>query len=208
MIDRLIDWILQDLAPIFKPIWDSVVLWRVFSLVLVLAIAVVYWKRERIASLVLSSQDALDHDRKVLADLEGLLPQESLESFLDSLIGDNSYRASARRKVQEFTDSMSLERNQFMNRRLNEAASNLHSTLFALIEFLAYHFFTHPKVQAPGEDFRYCLYPEHNIDRGGSGTEEESDFYEKHRTQLVELGRKTEANYKEWRKVARECLSI
>lgn len=109
-------------------------------------------------------------DREISADRSMLssapVPIDSVRSYLDWLINDHSFKSSLDTAFYNSYTYFQKSENKFRQHALAQAyeayalpAKNLHT-------FCANNFFVFPDTPPPDGDYRYCLAPSLNIDRG------------------------------------------
>jgi len=146
------------------------------------------------------------HDLDVFRRSDAILDEDILLPGFSTLIGDHSYRESFRNPVAEFCDFFIKAQNQYLDSNLASLSSDATTALRRLVSFIAKHFFIYPKHNQDFENIRYCLYPELNVDRAGSGDPDEMDKYDNYGDQLEQVVRNAEVAYRSYRKAIKEKL--
>lgn len=102
---------------------------------------------------------------KLTITTKGLHIQE-LNEYFDQLLADHSYYSSKDtifyNSYNDFTDCLLQDKTKKLYSTFHDNAKKLH-------QFLSMNFFVYPDIQ-PSNDYRYCMQPELNIDRGGYDT--------------------------------------
>lgn len=113
------------------------------------------------------------------------MPEQALQELLRWLWNDDSHTRGMIRPIDGFLRSRSEGGNRFISSEVESACEELTKSLDDMTQWLSLNFFIHPDI-LDGPDTRFCLYPDLNVDRGGSGEREESLRYERHQTALYE----------------------
>lgn len=137
------------------------------------------------------------HDKRLFRQVDALLPEPWLRSFLTHVTSDHSYQLSEGRHLDTFCRFARETGNQFLCRTLVERTSSLVEELAKLNFFLAQTFFVFPESQHT-DDWRLCMHPEMNIERGRP-TKAESAQYTKYQKQLNKLVRAVLEAYESYR---------
>lgn len=207
ILDRIIDMIIRHVSPFCTGWWKSVLLWRSMALLQLLLIVIAYSQRDKILALPQASARR-EHDTRLFEQCDEILTERRLLDMLDQLTGDHSHCNSQFLSILDFVRFFDESGNQFANHRIREAAVGLVASLNHLYTFMATHFFPWPDKQATDCDIRFCLYPHWNIDRGGSGWDEESDHYDEEAEKLVSHVLDTRAKYSTYRLAVKKALHI
>ena len=125
------------------------------------------------------------HDRRLFRRLDAIMPEQALQELLRWLWNDDSHTRGMIRPIDGFLRSRSEGGNRFISSEVESACEELTKSLDDMTQWLSLNFFIHPDI-LDGPDTRFCLYPDLNVDRGGSGEREESLRYERHQTALYE----------------------
>ena len=147
------------------------------------------------------------HDESLFREADAILPEATLRGFLYTLASGNEYEAYGVRPVDSFLRLSDLAGKQFIVPSLRVSHQRCAATLGELRAFLSRHFFVYPMNQRE-RNLRYCLYPEHNIDRGGDGSAASMAHYEEHRDALEDLVDQVEEAYKAYREAVRKDLAL
>ncbi|MCO6458599.1 MAG: hypothetical protein J5I93_25105 [Pirellulaceae bacterium] len=148
----------------------------------------------------------LGHDKRIFQTSDQILGESSLIEFLDQLQTDDSYIITDARRLDRFRRMFTETGNQYINQELATSLSSLLSALDAILRFTALNFFVYPRQQSAEEPRRFCMYPELNCDRDGSGTPEDMNRYAKFQLQLDELANNTREAYERYRMDVKNVL--
>ena len=148
------------------------------------------------------------HDKRIFETSDQILSEASLIEFLDQLQTDDSYIITDARRVDRFRRMFTETGNQYINDELATSLSSLLAAIDAILRFTALNFFVYPNQQSPDEPRRFCMYPDLNIDRGGSGTPEDMKRYDVFQSQLDELANNTRDSYKNYRIAVKQVLVL
>lgn len=123
----------------------------------------------------------LTHDKKVI-EQKGI-PLSDLTEYFEQLLADHSFYSSKDtifyNSYNSFTDLFLQKKTKKLYDEYRENAKKLHN-------FLATNFFVYPDNQ-PLDDYRYCMQPRLNIDRGGFDQNSEYPILSKELKSKVEL---------------------
>ena len=164
---------------------------------------------ESAALATAASSDArqLEHDIGVYRAGETILAEQTLWNILSNIENDHSYDRETSSYLWEFLQFLALEQNQFLDHEIVECSQNLARSLHTLLSFLGRKFFVFPrKQQAP--NVRYCMHPELNCDREGSGTPEESRKYSLLASELEARVNELSQAYRSYRRAIKRNLYI
>jgi hypothetical protein len=159
-----------------------------------------------------SSQSRADairgHEHRLFTQGDELLSEKRLTQFLDELESDDSYFLSKARQIDEFRIFFSETGNQFVDQGLAKHLAALLESLDALLVFVARNFFVYPDRQDYKNDQRLCMYPELNIDRKGTGSDESMTRYNKLQESLGAATTKARAAYSSYRAAIKQNLLV
>jgi len=147
------------------------------------------------------------HDLRRFLESDEILNEDKLENLCYWLLSDDSYRTSYLKPVRNFYIFFDRTSNHYLDNNLNNSCLKLTESLKLLAAFLGRNFFFKP-TNSDSDDMRFCLYPDLNMDRGGSGELKDSILYEKYADEMVELVGKVREAYKTYRKVIKETHFI
>lgn len=147
------------------------------------------------------------HDLEVFERSDSILNEIALDEGVNLLTNDHSYHRSFNRSISEFTQFFEKAQNQYLNSNLETLSAQLSDSLRELSRFLVYNFFVYPKHRT-FEDTRYCLYPDLNVDRAGTGLPEEMIRYDQFAEQLIKSVDKVSENFAKYRKAVKKTLCI
>ena len=148
------------------------------------------------------------HDKRIFHESDAIMPENFLRAFLDELQGTDSFITSNMQKIYLFRTYFANTGNQYINEDISQSISALLAAVDSLVEFIVRSFFVYPLRQEGQEYHRLCLYPELNIDRGGSGDLEEMVQYDKSQEHLDSFAEATQSAYVEYRIAVKSRLTI
>ena len=154
--------------------------------------------------------DYLEHDRRAFQAGDELLPETYLRDFLRHVGVDHSYRTERLGRISQVVYLLQTESARFLLSDILPPLDELLARLEDVQDFLATHFFPYPMVQKERYEAgtRCCLYPDHNLDRGGGGTIEERMFYDRHAKELGIVLEAAREAYAEYRRTVKRTLAI
>lgn len=145
------------------------------------------------------------HDIKIFKDSEKILKEQDLIDFLERLQSDHSYRDNDFNQLYKYARFLLSLENYYIDKDIQKAAIVLAESIENLLGFIAQHFFVYPRNQK-GKNIKHCLYPDWNVDRGGSW--EHIEKYEKFVKELEKLCEKVEKNYETYRLLIKGKLLV
>lgn len=125
-----------------------------------------------------SSEGARQHDVDVFERGQVIMPGTALRQILERLRSDHSYTRSDGRMLDRWLGAHQHVENEFVSEDLNRGLYEVWRAVNEMRDYLVHHFFVFPPGQNIGEDTQYCLYPDLNDDRGGSGRAGDMKRYE------------------------------
>ncbi len=206
MSDKVFEALLKNFEPFFNPLWTSTFFWRTSTLLLLLTIILAITFRKKIIRCFDYSRFK-EHDRAIFARADAIVDEKRFGIFLDDLRCGHNYYSNQLLQLTMFINFFEEEGNQYLIRSLCMKSTALHDKLSELGAFLSVNFFWYPDNQT-SSNVRLCMYPEFNVDRGGSGSEKERIFYDKHSKELTILVCDSEKKYKDYRKHIKTELQI
>lgn len=152
----------------------------------------------------------LEHDRDAFRKGDAILPESKLYELLDQLAGDHSFYSGRSKALYRFREHFSLESNRFVVADVLAPLDELNEALRELAEILGRCFFTYPSRQNPeeSEGYRLCLYPDLNMERGGTYSPEGAARYHEAEAQLRVATSKVEDAYREYRRTVKRTLLV
>lgn len=152
-------------------------------------------------------QKRKEHDKEIFIQSESVLTQEQLESFLNQIIDDHSLHMNKFGRVREYAIYLSKVKNEFLDPKLNESAKELATRISALLDWTLPRFHIFPEKQTD-TNFRLCMHPRWNCDRGGDWDEENSRKYDRDAKELNALENQIGESYERFRKLIKTTLYI
>jgi len=143
-------------------------------------------KLER-GQLTFSNADQREHDGIILDNLKAIISYDFIRDFVANLDADHSYYLDDSRICRNAVRFLNSTENCFLDSDMKENAKLLADTISKLLAFCSVSFFVYPNVQANTSNFRLCMFPDLNCDRGGSGDLDEMKRYNEFSSTLEEL---------------------
>ena len=148
-----------------------------------------------------------DHDLEIFKQSEELFSENILEDMVYWLLNDDSCKRSHIAAIHHFRNFFKKASNQYLDNNLNISCRMFFKALLELDNFTGKNFFYHPNNQER-DDKQYCLYPDLNIDRLGSGEPKEMSLYETYADQMTDLTVQARIAYRNYRKKVKEILFV
>ncbi len=148
MTDRLVAilekaWI-AALAPVVVALWDSVLFWRIFALVGWTIIAVAWYQREWVLSLILRPQYR-EHDTEVFLESENIFSEEDWRQLYFQLSVNRRYDRELFHKILFYREFFDAEQNKYLLPQLRKASDRFLCSLDHLTDFIPMHFCPDPR---------------------------------------------------------------
>jgi len=150
-------------------------------------------------------QDA--HDRRVFRKSQKILSGEELLPFINVLQNDHSYMGDKHMNILALIQYLDNDDNKFLNLDVGVRTKEYIDLLADLIQFTSYNFFVYPPNQMK-TPFRYCMYPDLNVDRSAMVDEEDMKKYAEYTRELDGLAREVRKAHAEWRDAVKRNLVI
>jgi hypothetical protein len=154
--------------------------------------------------------DYLEHDREAFQVGDSILSEAFLREFLDQLADDHSFYIGLSSRLSRFVEHFRTESARYLLSDLIDPLTELLQRIEQLDRFIAAHCFVYPNLQN-GDDprgLRCCLYPDHNVDRSGTGAPGEWEFYERHAKLLQGRIDAVRDAYAEYRRTIKRTLVV
>lgn len=163
-------------------------------------------QNERIAPV---RNDYLEHDRAAFNAGNAILNETDLRDVLEQLGSEHLYYRGRWKPVGKFVEHFSTETARYIISDLLPPLDNLLVHLSSLIRFVTTSFFIYPNRQpSDDENLSFCMYPDHNVDREGSGTDKEWGFYNTKSHELLEIIWRIEEAFAEYRRTIKRTLAV
>ena len=164
------------------------------------------WKPQQTSLSEYQKIRIIEHDKNTFIESEQILNERELSDILDRLFGDHSVWMSDVFKINRLGKYLDEVSNQYLTPALQTKASSLVDALSKLSLFTGKNFFVFPEQQT-SENFRLCMYPNFNIDRG-LPSEEQSKFYGKCTNELNDIIEELDKRYKDYRNAVKHNLFV
>ena len=148
-----------------------------------------------------------NHDKTIFKILDEVMSERDLLDFLDELQTSDSFDSGSISNIDRFCNLSREEGNKYLVPRLKKKSKELISSLNLLRGFLGKNFFVYPSPsKSPG--LCYCLHPDLNVDRAGSGTTKESSRYLKFQNDLDNNVAIVRNKYKQYRSAIKTIINV
>ncbi|MGE6812152.1 MULTISPECIES: hypothetical protein [unclassified Pseudoalteromonas] len=145
------------------------------------------------------------HDTQVFKSLDEMIDEPYIENVFAHMHTSDAIFLDDFTKLRDFVVYASESRNQFLTQELKLKTQSFLTSLEGLLCFINKEFDEYPY----GQDklnFRMCLAPQLNCDRGGSW--EDGPKYDVLVRQMMDLSASLNDSYKNWRLSVKENLAI
>ncbi|MBI5351932.1 MAG: hypothetical protein HZB50_04775 [Chloroflexi bacterium] len=202
-MDKIVELLIQNFLPLLNQIWNSQTFWRGLSLLLLLAAFSGWNYRQKIAEFALSNKE---HDLRIFKESNEIFNETQLMDIVDyELLSNHSIEHDHYRQLTRWSRFFEEVGNQYLDARLIKQSQSLLKDLDELNKYIAGNFF-YLRGQDSSNKNEY-LYPDLNIDRGGS-TAEDMKKYSKYASELEDLTRKVGRQYSQYRLVIKKILKV
>lgn len=150
---------------------------------------------------------SVDHDVNLFSKADGILTENLLTNVLNRLLGDESIMSDNLEKIEDFLDFYKLSANIFLHDNLEKQKIELFEKLKILNCFLGEDFDMWPYDQN-SENFRICMNPMVNVDRGGDFSIESDIEHTRLKRLLFEYCQNVELAYSNFRKEIKKTLFV
>lgn len=205
-MDLIINVWKEHLSPLLNPLWESLILWRTLSLILITVFAVFIFYRNKLITFLFNSRSQ-EHDKNIFSASNAILSERDLIDFLDELQTDDSYWSSQFRQINRFREFFRESGNQYSINKIRKITKELLFSINQLATFVARHFFVYPTGQE-GPDLRLCMHPQLNVDRDGEGAPDGMAKYGKLQGELDEKCEDVRNKYQLYRETIKSRLYI
>mgnify|MGYP006076346107 CR=1 FL=1 len=148
-----------------------------------------------------------DHDVGLYEREAAVLGQNEVDYFYNYVGANHCYIGDHGRCLAEFHDFSILTENRYFNESVLSKRDDLAKVCRKLSGFISKHFFVFPNYKI-GDDFQYTMYPDLNIDRGGSGDPVHMARYDKYADELLELLKELRSSYATYRLSIKKAFTI
>jgi len=148
-----------------------------------------------------------EHDKNIFQKADEILDEETLKCILGIILGDESIRAQDIDKIEELKHFYNKTSNQYINENIEDSKKQFLDALENFNEFLGTDFDMFPYNQR-GENYRVCMNPKVNIDRGGAPTDENFQEHMRLKTLLRDKSNRLQDAYDILRRIIKLTLHI
>lgn len=145
------------------------------------------------------------HDRAVFERMQTTTNERTLLDLLNHLACNHGAVLKRLRKLDDLVDFLAQPENQFIAPELRNQANALLRSLHRMQAFVGRHFFS---LRGRSPEDGLFLYPDFNIDRGGSGDPEQIARYNDFADQMHQLIIDAEREYMAFRDVVKHTLAL
>lgn len=143
-------------------------------------------------------------DKNQFLHVQNVFPEISFEGLLERIENHHYYSYDDGRMISSFLDYVESKNDFFFSKEIAASFSGFVGALKELNCFISTQFFVWPNV----ESGRYCLKPEFNFDRGGTGRPEEFEEYDRLVGQLNGYVDNSRDAYRKFRKAVKANVSL
>lgn len=143
-------------------------------------------KNER-GELSFAQKDIREHDSNIMCKLCEIAKFSEIRSIISWIETNIALFNADRNTLRDTAIFLRSPENKFLDLKISEAANLYDKSLASLISFLTTHFFAYPNHPFGDRGYQYCLYPDLNPDRGGSGDKDEMTLYNRREDELLVL---------------------
>jgi hypothetical protein len=129
------------------------------------------------------AQKVIEHDRKLAARIREIFPENQKQKLVSDLINEHAYLDVQGNRLGDAVNFLNAAETHFLDDVLENCAKALADAGTELLQFLGLKFFIYPREQRQSP-IRYVMQPNWNIDREGSGSEEQMEKYDALTTDL------------------------
>jgi hypothetical protein len=187
-----------------RPIWNSTAFWRYVAIALTTAFVLLFKYRDQVLDWA-QPEVALEHDRRIFAELDAILPEPRLRWEFDNELFNHHTTIAFDESLSSFVDMAVCVGNQFLSKRCDKAVRGLTSRIRALQDFMRREF--HATKSLPQGNAIIRLRPDLNCDLSvvdGDGMARYHELGE----QLGRLVEDVDSSYRRFRKLVKKQLSV
>jgi len=185
------------LSSLLNIIWNSLVIWRTTTLLLLTLIILIYKFRKHLFVFIKKSE-IVQHDKEVYLKSNSIMDERKLLDLLQELYGYDSYHEDNWHSLYYFMRYFEEVGNSYNFQKLEKKKIKLLKTLEELYSFVPLNFSLYPKFQRE-DNRKYSLHPEYNFDQEGDHTRETAIKFVSSQKELhkkVVLARKAYNDYR------------
>ncbi|MFH1460604.1 MAG: hypothetical protein ABIG64_09600 [Candidatus Omnitrophota bacterium] len=196
----------EIINPFFLHVWGSLFFWRVFSFILFLVIVSGLLFKDNLLRRMMQT-DRKKHDKEIFQLLDLIMPEVKLMEALNSLSKKYIYQKNSSEYIDKFTEAARKDSRQYLMPKLKKANLTLVQSLETLREFVNNNFIEFSQVDKE-TSLGPCLYPNPDIDGGGSPGQRDEKKYNEFITALSKDINSAQKNYQKFRSLIKDNLHI
>ena len=196
----------DQLVEIFNTLWNATVFWRSLSLFFIGVLIMAFLFKDSIKRILLK-EDANKHDKENFRLLDLIMSENKLNEIIRLLQTRHFYNGNSSSYVDKFRDSLQEESRQYVNAKIKKTAMALLAALKLLGEFIEKNFVLFPNGHEDGTSPE-GLYPNPEIDGGGSEKGKNSGRFAEFEEELRALSASVGNKYKKYRNSIKQNLHI
>lgn len=162
-------------------------------------------KNER-GELTFSERDRRDHDAQLLNAFCAVASFNDIRGVLEWIEANHALFNEDREVLRNSALFLGSDENEFFDVETRSKAQEHNMAIRELMSFLTTHFFVYPNRKFDDRGFQYCLYPDHNPDRGGDSNPMSVELYERRSDELLTLVEKVRTSQVHFIKAAKAAL--
>lgn len=143
-------------------------------------------------------QKEYEHDMEIYTRESAILGQKEVDYFCDFVGANHSYMNEDINCLWNFYKHEQLSENRYFNDVVLSSRREFAQACRKLSGFISKHFFVFPNFKIQGQ-LQHALYPDLNVDRGGSGKPDDMALYDKYADQLQDLLEEFQSEFESYR---------
>jgi hypothetical protein len=148
------------------------------------------------------SENSIVHDKDVFVRSDAIMGERPLRDHVDLVLTAAAMDLDADQFVRDWERFFELESNQYLIPALRFSCQEARTAMRVFGNFVTMNFFVR------GSRPRIYLHPHLNIDLDGSGADEDVAAYDRHVTEMVQLGTMVLSRYTAYRRTVKEHLFL
>lgn len=154
------------------------------------------------------SDSQREHDRKIFSESNAIFDENVLNNMNDHLLGDHSIYDEEFTKLNLYKIHIEKTSNGFLNTEIETAKQELLQSIITLSSFIGVKFVIYPRDQSMEGNYRLCLAPYLNFERGGEWSAANDKKYGNLGSQLTTHCHLVEEKFTNYRKLVKKHLHI